>query len=249
MALGDNTGMGGASPRFPSTRWSLILEARDRSSPAYREALEELCQRYWKPIYAFVRAVRRLGNEEAKDVTQDFFTELTEGKILSNVAPDRGSFRAYVRGALQHFLANVWHKAVAIKRGGGRRLLRFDDEEVRQLGAASDAPTPDEEFDVQWARAVLEHALGDLEEDLVRTGKGVYHQVFERYELNPPPGEAPTYAQLGEELGIKASDVTNYLTYCRRRLRRLVVDQIREYVDGEDQVGPELAQVFRKASR
>ena len=40
---------------FVTTRWSVVLTARDQSSTEAKEALETLCQTYWYPIYAFVR--------------------------------------------------------------------------------------------------------------------------------------------------------------------------------------------------
>ena len=41
-------------PRFATTRWSLVAAAK---GPAARQALAELCQLYWYPVYAFVRRV------------------------------------------------------------------------------------------------------------------------------------------------------------------------------------------------
>ncbi len=41
--------------RFGNTRWTQILRAADRDGSGFEEALQQLCQTYWYPIYAFVR--------------------------------------------------------------------------------------------------------------------------------------------------------------------------------------------------
>jgi len=62
-SLGQPTGS------FLTTRWSLVLGARDRSRLEARAALAKLCQEYWYPIYAFIR---RKGHDlnDAEDLTQ-----------------------------------------------------------------------------------------------------------------------------------------------------------------------------------
>src|SRR5690348_10314725 len=44
-----------SAAQFPTTCWSRVLAARDRSTPEATEALAELCARYWYPLYAFIR--------------------------------------------------------------------------------------------------------------------------------------------------------------------------------------------------
>jgi DNA-directed RNA polymerase specialized sigma24 family protein len=63
--------------RFATTRWSVVLAARDRAAPDSRDSLAQLCSAYWYPLYAFVR---RKGHDahEAQDLTQEFFARLLE---------------------------------------------------------------------------------------------------------------------------------------------------------------------------
>ena len=53
----------GRGRRFSTTNWSLVLAAADTQHPNSQEALEELCQKYWPPVYAFIRYP---GFDEAK---------------------------------------------------------------------------------------------------------------------------------------------------------------------------------------
>ena len=44
-----------AGSLFASTRWSVILTARDNSGPRGEAAMASLCSTYWRPLYAYVR--------------------------------------------------------------------------------------------------------------------------------------------------------------------------------------------------
>jgi RNA polymerase sigma-70 factor (ECF subfamily) len=62
--------------RFPTTRWTQVLRA-DAADDAGRQALAWLCERYWYPLYAYVRR-RGISSDEAQDLTQEFFGRLIE---------------------------------------------------------------------------------------------------------------------------------------------------------------------------
>ena len=102
--------------RFTTTNWSLILAAADTQNPNSGEALEELCRKYWPPVYAFIR-YRGFDEAKAEDLTQGFFTRLLEKKNLKAVDPERGKFRSFLLAAVKHYLANEW--IVNRLRGGG----------------------------------------------------------------------------------------------------------------------------------
>ena len=63
---------------FPSTQWSVIRQAGTRGSPSYVTAIDTLCRLYWKPVYGYIRVARASAVEEAKDLTQEFFSGLIE---------------------------------------------------------------------------------------------------------------------------------------------------------------------------
>ena len=69
------------SDRVATTQRSQVLAARDGTETEARRALENLCQTYWQPVYAFVR---HLGSDpdEASDLTQAYFAELLEKDFL-----------------------------------------------------------------------------------------------------------------------------------------------------------------------
>jgi hypothetical protein len=111
--------------RFETTRWSMVLAARDGDSTEAFEALGALCSTYWYPLYAFIR---RKGHdaEAAQDLVQGFFTRLLEKGDLVGVKPEKGKFRSFLMAACTHYLANQADHDQTKKRGGGRSPISID---------------------------------------------------------------------------------------------------------------------------
>src|SRR5947199_10330917 len=104
---------------FASTRWTMVLEAGDSATAAAHalSALSELCQIYWRPLYAFLRR-QGYGPEDAQDLTQGFFAHLIETRAYARADREKGRFRSFLLGALKHFLAHARDYDRAQKRGG-----------------------------------------------------------------------------------------------------------------------------------
>ena len=94
-----------------------MLEAGQRLDSNAAAALAELCQRYWYPLYSYVRR-RARDAAEARDLTQEFFVRLLEKNVVAFATPERGRFRAFLLTALKNFLANERERAGA-KTGRG----------------------------------------------------------------------------------------------------------------------------------
>ena len=142
-----------ARGRFPTTHWSLVLEAGAGDDTAARAALETLCRQYWYPIYAFVRRQGRT-HHEAEDCTQEFLARLLAADGVARARPERGRFRAFLLSSLRHFLANEWRKTQAAKRGGGVVIESLDWQDAEQRFAHEPADpglTPEQAFDRSWA--------------------------------------------------------------------------------------------------
>src|SRR6185503_3681234 len=101
---------------FATTHWSMVIAAGGDGTHA-RAALSKLCELYWYPLYAYVRR-RGHSPEDAQDLTQEFFSRLLERNWLGSADREKGRFRSFLLGAINHFLADQWDKARAKKRGG-----------------------------------------------------------------------------------------------------------------------------------
>jgi RNA polymerase sigma-70 factor (ECF subfamily) len=77
--------------RFATTRWSVVLASAgsEGEEQKAREALNQLCESYWRPIFAFIC---RHGHStaDAQDLAQDFFVMVLEGNLLKLADPQRG---------------------------------------------------------------------------------------------------------------------------------------------------------------
>ena len=102
-----DTFTGGQNRRFPTTMWSEIPRQVDAASPEFQEMLELLCRTYWKPVYAYIRTAWKKSVEDAKDLTQAFFTHLMQKDHWKNLSPDRGSFRGFMKRAIKNFLIDA----------------------------------------------------------------------------------------------------------------------------------------------
>lgn len=242
------TSLGGIGRGFVTTIWSDILAAGDASAPQHREALERLVRTYWKPVHVYLRMAWGKSVEEAKDLTQDFFTHILERNRLSRFQRERGSFRAYLKQALRNFVVDDWRAEEA--RRPDQPMFRLDAtrEELERLEPTSPIDTPERAYDREWFRCLFRSSVDDLRILLDGSGKRKYFEVFRTYFPDSVgPAEAdrpPSYREIARRLGITETDVRHYLAYCRRSLRELVRRRIREYVASEEEVDWEMTVFF-----
>jgi RNA polymerase sigma-70 factor (ECF subfamily) len=95
----EQSSLGHGVNRFQSTRWSVVLLSAQSQAPGCKEALADLCNVYWYPLYAFIRH-RGYSPEDAQDLVQGFFLLLIEYKALSRVDRSKGKFRVFFIGVV-----------------------------------------------------------------------------------------------------------------------------------------------------
>ena len=171
--MDHDTAIGGPHGQFPSTQVSL-LEAASSGMP--NEALERVIALYWKPVYRFVRFKFRKDNEDAKDLTQGFFTTALERDFFARFDPSKASFRTYLRMAVERFAANQHAAANRQKRGGD---VQFEPIEEH----AATTESPEQVFEREWQRQLFALALDDLRAYCEESGKHPQLRIFEAYDL------------------------------------------------------------------
>ncbi len=219
--------MGGKERPFPTTTWGMISQLQERPNPESRTGFETLCRRYWKPVYYHLRIGRGRSNEDAKDLTQAFFLWILESDALRKYERERGSFRRYLKVLLGGFAGHEKSALERLKRGGGKQILSLDFSEASsaELVPDPDASDPAKVFDSLWVKEIIEAATNRVRARLSSTGREAYLRVYQKYDLVPEP-QRPTYETLASELGLKVSDIRNYLFAVREMLR----DEIRSEV-------------------
>lgn len=225
--------------RFCTTHWSAVLAARDRNSSQAEQALAELCQTYWHPLYCYIRR-RGNGPGEAEDLTQGFFERLLERHYLGDLQPGRGRFRSFLLAALKHFLANEWDRGQTRKRGGGQVLFSIDDRdaESRYHYEPTDVTTPETLFERRWAFTVLDRVFTRLGDEF-RAGQSA--DLFD--DLKPfLSGDHPGafYRDVAQRFGIKEGTVRVTVHRLRRRYRELLRAEIGNTVGDPAEIDDEI---------
>ena len=230
--MDSDTAIGGPNGHFPSTRFSLLEAATAGLSP---EALEQVIALYWKPVYRFLRVKFRRSNEDAKDLTQSFFTSALQRDFFARFDPAKASFRTYLRMAVERFAANQYAFANRQKRGG-----EIEFEPVEEQAAVTESP--EEVFEREWQRQLFALAIEDLRTHCEGCGKQLPFRIFEAYDL--ADSERPSYAELARSHGIAETSVTNYLAWARRMLRELVTDRLRGVTSGAPELRKEMRRIW-----
>ena len=244
--LGDDHPASSNSPdrgRFATTQWSLVLSAADRESPRFQQALAELCNGYWYPLYAFVR---RHGSSatEAEDLTQDFFLALVEKEFLAATGPEKGRFRTFLLLCLKRFLANRRDYQRAVKRGGGRTLISInrDEAESRYQAEPTDTATPERIYERRWALALLDQVLSRLGDEYRQAGK---ETLFARLKMYLVADASPeSYATVAADLALTAGAVKVAVHRLRRRYGELLRAEVARTLEQPSDIHEEIQALF-----
>ena len=239
MASGDTSRETPSSGAFPATRWSLLLDGASQPKKR-RELWESLATTYWKPVYGYVRARWAKTQDDALDLTQEFFLWMLESGLVHRADPERGRFRAFVKTSLANFLTDLERKRGAQKRGGDRAALSLHGDDAEPVPELPDTTgrTPDEVLDELWRTELLERAVAALREELEQSGKRTYFDVFRLYFLDD---EKLDYAAVAARFDLTTTDVSNYLSYVKRRYRLQLERAVLETVGDRSELEAEVA--------
>ena len=240
--MGDiETRIGGAAGEFPTTRDSVVVPSRTGRDPD----LDRLILLYWKPVYCLIRKAGTRANEDAKDLTQEFFTRIVvEGSLAERYTPDKGSFRAYLKTAVRNFLRNEHRDGTRLKRGGetGPLAIQGVDVDLTDLLPDEQALPPEQLFDRAWRSVVLRRAVDKIREDFAAQGKSAVFEVFRRYDLEE--NGTRSYEEIGRELGLTSDTVKNHLTRAREDFRKAVRSVVCGTVADARDLSAELRELF-----
>ena len=209
---------------FDQTSWTVVAGAgQSVDGELQREALAALCERYWNPVYAFLRH-RGQSPPDAEDLTQAFFAHVMEHRTLQRAQPEKGRFRSFLLGTLKFFVANERERQSAQKRGGGWQAISIDDSQSgAELSAElSHNPAPEKVFEVQWARIVVDSALVRLQDEWTRHNKSeAFHAL-----VGFLTGQETSYEEAAKRMGLSVGATKSAV----HRLRRAYADQLRAEV-------------------
>ncbi|QDU87961.1 RNA polymerase sigma factor [Pirellulimonas nuda] len=221
----------------------MVLAAGKVGDRDAQVALNQLCESYWYPLYAYVR--RRLNNaDDAQDLTQSFFTHLLEKGAVARADRSRGRFRAFLLAAVRNFLANEWQKGRTQKRGGQRQKLSldFDSGESRFQVEPFHELTPEKLFERRWVMTLLDRVLDRVRTELAETGRaGLFEHLKEGLTCSE---DAPYYRQAAAALGVTPAAAKQAAFRLRKRYRQLFREEVARTVADETEVDEEIGRLF-----
>jgi len=239
--------MGGARETFLTTHWSLVEGIKEHIDKD-RALIGLLLERYWKPVYCYLRR-RGYDNEQAKDLTQDFFHEVVLNRsLIERADQSKGLFRSFLLHALNQYLVDERRREKAKKRIPPSKLVPLDmtyppvlPQKVRHL-------EPEQCFDYAWKTDLLERALADLKKWYFGRGMDTHWYLFRDRLLKPSLEgfEAPSFSQLSEQYGIESeTKASNMLGAVKKQFQNILTKHVRQTVLSGDVAETELEEMFK----
>ncbi len=206
---------------YPSTRWSQVVAAGGAGAEA-RGALAWLCERYWDCLVAHAR--RRGFTRDAEDLTQDFLLEIIGGAMLERADRERGRFRTFLLGCLDHHLMHARDRQRALKRGGGGQVEPLDEQQHAGAQAAHERS-----FDRDWAQLVVRRTKDRVAAD---EAPARWLQLAPFLSAN---GDAAAYTAAGAALGLTEGAVKVAVHRLRERFRAALREEVAQTLDEADE--------------
>ncbi|MCE9518574.1 MAG: sigma-70 family RNA polymerase sigma factor [Verrucomicrobia bacterium] len=239
----DTHPQGAGDERFGRTQWSKVLRAANPEAEGFASALQDLCQTYWYPLYAFVR---RSGHspQDAEDLTQAFFERLLDKNYLAAANREKGRFRTFLLVALKRFLANDWDRQHAQKRGGFASFVAIDQDhaETRYGGDLAHHEQPDVLLEKQWAMTLIAQVMGRLQAEYADSGRDELFGLL-RASLTRDDS-AMGYADIASRVGTSTAAVKMAAMRLRERYQALLREEIARTVASPDEIEDEIRYLF-----
>jgi RNA polymerase sigma-70 factor (ECF subfamily) len=219
---------------FPNTQWTQLAQATLHGEPAGREAMASLCKSYWEPVRAYV-LFRGWPRDDAADLAQSFFLYLMENSVLRKADRERGKFRSFLQGVLNHFLLTERDSRLRQKRGGGKEHVDVEDAQDELAENAVHV----EFFDRQWAASMMKSCVEKLQSECAAKRGDSAASLLMSYAGGA--GEALSYAEASNRLQMSEGAFKTEVLTWRRRLRELLRSEVRRTVSAPHEVEEEMS--------
>ena len=196
-------------------------------------------------MLTYLRLQWKLAEEDAEDLTQEFFASAFEKQYLARYDASRARFRTFLRSCVDRMVMNAAKASSRLKRGGGLIAVPLDVADDTDLVVDSANEEMDTLFRQEWIRSLFEQAIDKLRDECAVAGKDVQFAVFEKYDvLGPSAATPPSYGGLAVEFGIPETQVTNYLAFARRRFRHHVIETLAVLTATDDELAAEAREIL-----
>ena len=247
----SNGAPAGNRDSFPQTRWSLVRKLGTESGKTAHDALGELYNLYWYPLYAYARG-RGMSEHDAEDSTQAFFQQLIENDTLATATPTHGRLRSFLLTSYKNFHIDSWRRRTTQKRGG--EAAGFNHEYQIDIAAAerrlasvpdTSAP-PDLLYDIAWAHTILESVFVRLAAYYKKRGNEKLFTAISGHLSGD--SESATYSPIASEFQLSEGAVRQAVFKMRRRFRAYLQQQVAETVGNQTEADEEVAYLTKVLS-
>ncbi|MHC4440808.1 MAG: RNA polymerase sigma factor [Planctomycetota bacterium] len=250
----DQTDMGGLRGSFLTTHWSLI-DGIQKHQDKDRSLISLLLERYWKPVYCYLRR-KGYRNEEAKDLTQGFFHEIVLNRCLIERADSsKGRFRSFLLHALDQYLIDRIRRESTLSHIPKEKLVPLDIANPPELPQNVLECSPEYCFAYTWKSELLERTLAQVKADCEQQGMKQHWLLFCEKVLEPTLNNKKSEPMkvIAERFGIKSeSTAFNMLLTVKRRFKTTLRANLRITVISEDDIDEEwheMLNFFRKTQQ
>lgn len=246
MGSGDYTDIGGVRQAFLTTHWSLI-EGAGREGDDERALIGLLLERYWKPVYCYLRR-KGYGNEQAKDLTQGFFHEVVLNRhLIERADPAKGRFRSFLLHALNQYVIDRQRRQTTARQIPPEKLVPLDmaqpPVEIEAMGTLD----PEQSFNYAWKADLLDRVLTEVRDRYARQGMEGHWGILRARLVEPVMSDRPPtpYAELCRTYGIEnETAAANMLKSAKRLFRSILEKHVRQTVVCGEGIEEELQEVF-----
>ena len=206
---------------FPPTAWSRIVAVAANGKEA-REALEDVCRRYWHPARKFLRSLG-CSEHDAEDLTQRFFARWARPENFEHLDPSRGRLRSYLKQSLRREFITHWQKSQAARRDA--ITISLDDPDAPDPSDPATA-SADWTYDAAWAEAVVAAAVQRLRNEYLSRNRAPLFDAI--LPALPTGGDLKPYAEIAVSTGMTEPQIKLEI----HRVRRRFAERLREEVAG-----------------
>ena len=219
--------------RFATTRWSMVMQPDAADSSEARDALGDLAQRYWYPVYSYVR---RSGHapELAETITHALLRRLVAESAAMQQPIASRQYRHYLLDRVRAFLDDDWHASMAPPAA---ELAPPLDLEKRFQRDHTSPSSPEQAFQRSFALAVLQRTVRRLREEARQAGRSDLCRALEPYLARDPA--ACDYARIAAQLRTHKVTLILALKRLRQRLRELCAQELADTVSSADDLAAE----------
>lgn len=203
--------------RFESTVWTVIENAK-RRDPA---AIERMIGDYSAPLLGFIRN-RGFNPEDAEDILQEVLMRIYDADFLQKADRLKGKFRSILLGVTKKCILKHYEKRGALKRGGAASTISLEDLRVSEDGEIPLPTEESEDFNRLWFENILRLSLSKLQDECSQNGKAYHRALLLRIR-------GASYQEIGRQLSLSETDVTNLLHAARKRLQAIAEEVIANY--------------------